>query len=716
MLHKRAPNLVLTMACTMVGTTSAQAQIDEIIVTAEHRESTLQDTSISMTVMDDRTLQELGATTFVQIGDFSPNVMMYEAPGKVGGVIAIRGFKNGETISTFEPKVALYLDGVLIAKNAGSAFDILDLERVEILRGPQGTLYGRNTAGGAVNLITKKPHDEFEGSFAVTVGNFSQRDVKGNINIPLTDTLALKATLASLNRDGYWRNDSLGRDEADRDRVAGQLQLQWQPTDDLNVLYAYDRTEVDENTWPVQLLDYNPTTLPELAPHVGSGSSSRRNLDWAGYQKATVDGHSLNINWDMNEDMTLVSISSLRRMEVDGSNDSDASPEFVFANRSGDEAETFTQELRLVGNGLGDRLKYVLGAFYMHEDIGEVYNINVLPNFGLLESGTSGSAKNKIWAVFGEGTYNFTEKFDLTFGLRYTDENREMSRVDIQNIPALGMYNRSPLPDASGNFSDVSGTVSASYDWTDDLMTYVKVSKGYVSGGFNIRSPSPATFQQGYDEETVYTYELGWKSTWLNSTLQVNGALFYNEYKDLQVNLLDAATAANNIGNAGEAVSQGLEIELLARPTERLDLGAGYGHLDTEYKTYIDPASGADLSTNDFGHAPRHTVNAWARYTVPDFQQLGDLSVRLDWSYRDKHALIPQPGNRVPSYDFLNARISLDNIQGPYGTWLRVSLWGQNLTDEVWYTSGYNLLSSIGFRAAATSPPRTFGVDFEIGF
>lgn len=708
--------LAVVIAQATIAAPSAYGQLEEIIVTAEHREATLQETAISMTVMDDRTIQELGATSFTQIGDFSPNVMMHEAPGKVGGAISIRGFKNAETISTFEPKVALYLDGVLIAKNAGSAFDVLDLERIEILRGPQGTLYGRNTAGGAVNLISKKPHDEFEGSLNVTLGNFKQRDIKGSINLPLADGLALKATLASLNRDGYWRNRVLNRDEADRDRLVGQLQVQWEPTDDLSLLYAYDRTKVDEAAWPLQLLDFNATARPELAPHVGSGSSSSRNLDWRGFQEATVEGHSLTANWALNENATLVSISALRQMDIEGSTDADASAEFVFANRAGDEAETFTQEVRLVGSTLEQRLEYVVGAFYMHEDIKDVYNFNILPNFGLLESGVIGSAKNKIWAVFGEGTYSLTDRLDLTLGLRYTDEDREMSRTDIVSIPALGSFTPTVLPDASGRFDDVSGTVSLSYDWSDDLMTYFKASKGYVSGGFNIRSPSPSTFQQGYEEETVYTYELGWKSTWLNNSLQLNGAIFYNDYQDLQVNLLDSETAANNVGNAGKAVIQGIEIEMLARPTDNLDLGAGYGHLDTEYKTYIDPVSGADLSVNDFAHAPRHTLNAWARYTIPDFQQLGDLSFRVDWSYRSKHSLLTQPGNRVSSYDFVNARITLDNIQGPGGTDLRVALWGKNLTDEVWYTSGYNLVSSLGFRAAATSAPRTFGIDFEIGF
>lgn len=710
--------LAILIAQATVVVPAAYAQLEEIIVTAEHREATLQETAISMTVMDDQTIRELGATSFTQIGDFSPNVMMHEAPGKVGGAISMRGFKNAETISTYEPKVALYLDGVLIAKNAGSAFDVLDLERIEILRGPQGTLYGRNTAGGAVNLISKKPHDEFEGSISVTAGNYNQRDIKGNINIPLADGLALKATLASLNRDGYWRNRLLSRDEADRDRLVGQLQLQWTPTDNLSLLYAYDRTEVDEAAWPLQLIDYNSTARPELAPHVASGSSSTRNLDWRGFQEATVEGHSLTANWDLSEDATLVSITALRRMDIDGSTDADGSPVFVFANRAGDEAETFTQEFRLVGTTLEQRLDYVVGAFYMHEDIKDVYNFNVLPTAGLLESGVIGSAKNKIWAVFGEGTYSLTDKLDLTVGVRYTDEHREMERTDILRIPALSMITATPLPDAEGDFDDVSGTVSLNYDWTDDLMTYFKASKGYVSGGFNIRSPSPDTFQQGFEEETVYTYEIGWKSTWMNNALQVNGAIFYNDYQDLQVNLLDAQSAANNVGNAGKAVIQGAEIELLARPTERLDLGAGYGHLDTEYKTYIDPVSGVDLSTNDFAHAPRHTLNAWARYTVPAFMDLGDLSVRVDWSYRSEHALLTQPGNRVSSYDFVNARVSLDNIQGPGGTQFRVSLWGKNLTDELWYTSGYNLVASpsLGFRAAAASAPRTFGIDFEVGF
>ncbi|NIV31299.1 MAG: TonB-dependent receptor, partial [Anaerolineae bacterium] len=161
---------------------------------------------------------------------------------------------------------------------------------------------------------------------------------------------------------------------------------------------------------------------------------------------------------------------------------------------------------------------------------------------------------------------DLTSKLALTLGLRYTKEDRQMSRTDFIRIPAVGVVIPNELPQASGTFEDVSGTASLTYDWNEDLMTYLKFSKGYVSGGFNPRSPSPDTFEDGYEEEVVYTYELGWKSTWFDRALQLNGAIFYNDYQDLQVNLLDDATARNNIGNAGEAVIQGYEIEMQARP------------------------------------------------------------------------------------------------------------------------------------------------------
>lgn len=699
----------------------ANAQLEEVVVTAERREADLQETDISMTVMSSDTLIERGVSTYADVGNFAPNVMIHEQPGKAGAAIAIRGFKNAETVATFEPKVALYLDGVLIAKNAGSAFDVVDLERIEILRGPQGTLYGRNTVGGAVNVITKKPYDELGGKLTVTLGDFNQQDIKGTINVPITDTLATKLTLATLNRDGYWDNDFLGNDIAEKDRQMGHFQLQWRPSDQLSVLYSYDKTKIDETPWLVTLLDNNDTFAPQLAPYVTDGTESTRNTEVNTFMEAEVEGHSVTVDWDINDSLTLVSISAFREMENENLNDSEGSILSWFNQSAGDETETFTQEFRLVGSAFDNDLEYVTGIFYMDEDVKESFAISL---FGTdffvssrqgLASGPVASAENEIWAVFGEATYAITSKLDLTFGLRYTDEDRQMSRTDVTVLPS-GTVIESELPDASGTFDDVSGTFSLTYQWTDDLMTYAKVSKGYVSGGFNARSPSPDTFQQGYEEETVWTYELGWKTTWFDRKLLFNGAAFFNDYEDLQVNLLDDETARNNIGNAGEATIQGFEVELNANPIESLDLGLGYGYLDTDYDTYIDPVSGADLSENKWAHSPKHSINSWIRYAIPLLQDIGELSARIDWSYRSDHYLLTSLGNYVDEYDFFDGRITLDNIKGPGDTQFRVALWGKNLTDETWYTSGYNLVDNLGFRAAATNAPRTYGIDAEIRF
>lgn len=702
--------------------------IEEIVVTAEFREATLQETDISMTVMNAKTLDEMGATTPNDIGDFVPNIKIHEMPGKMGAAIGIRGFRNGETISTFDPKVAVYLDGVLMSKSTGAAFDVLDLERIEVLRGPQGTLYGRNTVGGAINLITKKPTDELTGKIATTLGDYGQRDITATLNVPLVgpngvlgnsgdSRLNLKATVGSLKRDGYWDNNfsgALNDDLGDKDREVGHVQLEWLPTEGLSFLYAYDNSDIDETGWPMRLTAYNPAIAPGLAPYVSTGGSSDHPLDFRQFMQGEAEGHSLTVDWAINDDLSLVSISAFRKFEVDNAQDSDGSPLFLFHTISGDEVEDFTQELRLVGSAMDSRLDYVAGAYYMDEDIKEIYTVNILPSAGYTESGTTASAKNEIWALFGEATYGLTERLDLTLGLRYTEEDREMSRVDTLVIPALGRNTATRLPDVSEDFENISGTVSLAYQWTDDIMTYAKVSRGYASGGFNPRAPDSASYQAGYDEETVWNYEIGWKTTWLDSRLQVNGAIFYADYRDLQVTVITAA-GRGTISNASDAQIQGLELEVQARPMENLEIGAGYGYLDPEYKNYILPTTGQDVSNiYQWAQAPDNTFSAYGRYTVPDFLSAGDLVFRVDYSWTDDRSILAAPDNWADCYDLVNARVALNNIRGPGDTRINIALWGKNLTDQVYYTSGYNLTANLGFRAMAVSEPRTYGMDFVI--
>jgi iron complex outermembrane receptor protein len=346
-----------------------------------------------------------------------------------------------------------------------------------------------------------------------------------------------------------------------------------------------------------------------------------------------------------------------------------------------------------------------------------LYTSNILPTAGYLVSGTYASAKNEIWAVFGEATYGLTNKLDATFGLRYTEEDKRMSRYDTLQIPAAGRDTVTVLPEAGPKtFDDVSGTGSLTYQFTDDLMSYAKISKGYVSGGFNPRSPSPDTFGDGFDEESVWTYELGWKSTWWNDRLLVNGAIFYNDYSDLQVNVL-TDEGRNNIANASDAELQGLELEIQLIPIDNMNISFGYGYLDSQFKDYIDPITGEDVSNiNEFPQAPENTMNASGRYEVPAFLSMGDLTFRVDWSWVDDFFLLTPPGNEVQGYYFINGRVGLDNIRGPGDGSFSVALWGKNLTDELYYTSGYNLTNNLGFFSAAVGAPRTYGVDIIYEF
>ncbi len=756
-LFTKAP-LAAALALSASQALAQAGVLEEIIVTAEHREETLQSTQISMAALSSETIRDLGISNGLDIGGIVPNVNAQPyVGGRTGISFNIRGIGNSETLITFDPAVSVYLDGVLIAKNTGSLLDVLDLERIEVLRGPQGTLYGRNTMGGAINYITRKPTDEFEGNVQARFGNYGRQDLRGMLNLPLTGAdsalgeVNLKVNGGLLNRDGI--QDNVYGGPAQRqggkppaspqtelgtvDREVFTAQLQWQPTDSFSATYMYDYTNIDEAPESPWTVTTNPDTFfgGLMAAYEETDESKRPTsiaVEHIMIAETEVEGHSLNLNWELSDNLTLSSLTGFRDMFNYGEADSDGTPvgatfpdppiPTVLITRDQQEYQSLSQEFRLLGSAFDASMDYSLGLFYMDEE-GDLFN----------ETTAAGSAnsniayyENEAWAVYGQGTYNFTDSLNLTFGGRYTEEDRIMDKAlvpdtgsgetmtvnDVRNNPSLSDL---LFPKASDNFNNFSWLLSLGYNWSPDVLTYAKVSTGFQSGGFNARDILPADFVTGFKEETIMAYELGLKSTFDNR-FQVNGAVFFSDYDDKRVNQFDPVNLVSIQRNAGVVEIYGAEVELLAQLTEHWRAGVNYGYTHKEYKEY-EGGSGEDLSDMaNFPFSPDNTASANLTYEYP--LNFGLVKARMDWSYRDNMTfLTPQPErNSSGSLQLWNARVALEELNGPGDSTMSFALWGKNLTDEGYYTFGVNIYSSFGFDINTYGEPMTWGMDVAINF
>lgn len=706
--HKYPPRaLALAIAATISGLTpavcSAERIIEEVIVTAEHREASLQDTQISITALTEKDIAERGISNVQDLSSYTPNVRIAPlANGRAGVSISMRGVRQGESQVSFDPAVGMYLDNALIAKGTGALLDVAEIERIEVLRGPQGTLYGRNTIGGAINIITKKPANEFEASLKTTVGKFGQQDVRGMVNVPIfsggdAGDLAARVSLASIQRDALYDNDFVGgevSETGEKDRTAAIVHLQWTPSDAMKILYSYDRSRIDEKPTPV-FLTFTPSGSTGITEdkHPDSG-----NWDGPFQSELEVDGHALNISLDLTDSMTIHSITSQRDMWNYAITESDGGPSPSLVTDDEQEDQTFTQEFRLVGQALDSTLSYSTGVYYLDED-GKM-DTNVILFGGLATIPTVVDFANEAWAVYGQATYDLTDRLHVTFGGRYTEEKREMTKENVG--------------DAEGDFENFSPMVSLSIDWTDDIMSYFKIADGYNSGGFNSRLNDPVLFDKGFDSETMRAYELGFKSTFAER-VRFNLAVWYSDYDDKQVSQL-VGPSTNLLTNAGKVTIWGAESEITAQVTDALELGWSHGYQEPEYDEWDDPTLG-DLTNSPFAYAPRNSGDAFAIYEIPFIGQ-SLLSARLEYSYRDEIEFLSKENqiNGSGALELWNARVTWSEIQGPGDSMMRVSAWVKNLKDESYWNFGVDQLGPLGVAFNSYGDPRTYGLDFAIDF
>ena len=735
-------------------------QLEEIVVTAERREANLQATPLAISAMTVDDIEQRGTTNISSLSAVAPNLTVNLTPSSsTSANIFIRGIGSGEPILTNDAPVSLYVDGIVVGRSTGAVFDLVDLERIEVLRGPQGTLYGRNTIGGAVNLITARPADEFRFQQKFTYGSWNQWQSRSTLDTGEWGDSGLRAKLAYVHQeqDGYVDDFTAASDrdpgafELDAVRVA----LGFDRDGPFRADYAFDYNDRDSTAPASQatvvrddvlaFLNMSPS-LGGAAPQVSRDRLEDLRLDDEGLITDKVTGHTLRLEFDLGGGTVLRSLTGYRKWEnVNRGDELDgqagilgltldprvlAPPPYfafiptgiqtisLFTSSNEREQDQWSQEFDLIGS-IGDRIEYVAGVFYFTEDAYErnpqfptIVAQPLLPFAVPLQTLLDYDHESDSSAAFGQVTYELNEQLSLTGGLRYTKDEKRLE----QRAPAT------TVRDLEESFDQWNW--SATLDWTasDQVMSYLRIATGYKAGGFNARSSNA-----GFEPEDLISYELGMKSELLDRRLRLNAAAFYVDHDDLQVQQFQAGSggATSVTVNAGKAHYMGVEAEFEALLAERLTLSGALGYIDREYDEFLilDPASNAIVDVADsarFTYAPDTTANVALRYDFPRFD-LGQFSGRIEYNYRGKVYFYPTvvgtPVHEQIAGDgrgLLDARLTLAEI--PIGSAeASVALWGKNLTDEEYRVHGIDF-GALGFATNVYGEPLSCGVDFTITF
>jgi iron complex outermembrane receptor protein len=689
----------------------------EIIVTAERRQQNVQDIPISITAFDTRALETKRITGIADLLGAVPNVQLTPFPNVATSQrIFIRGVGNVNDQITQDPSVAVYVDGIYSARIQGQATEVAELERVEVLRGPQGSLYGRNATGGAINFITRAPEfGKFSASQRVSAGNYDLFEARTFVNIPVADRLAAQLSYYHSQRDGFVENLGTGAPRfGDQRRDAYRAALRWQPIDGLDVRYSYDRSDVGD-TAPYALVPVG--FYPLKADRPSQSSPFVTNLQ---RNDITAQGHSLIVSADVTDSLQIKSLTGYRKLDTQYNQNNAPGLFGPFpANRNQffQKQDQFSEEIQAIGELAGKQLQYVAGLFYFEEsatnyDTSRQYNFNAAnPGLNFVERNVD--AKNKAYAAYAQLTYSpdALDGLHVTVGGRYSYDKRKGS-FQRSVTPASGPQVVGPFGEGRRTSKDFSPNATIAYDFSRDVNVYAKVVSGYKTGGFNVNASSLAKFIEGFGPEDVLSYEAGLKSEWLDRALRFNLAAFHMDYKDIQVGVPDALNPSLvDIINAGKARIRGFELDLTALPAPGLTFTASYGYLDARFTRVVNAAGANIASRFPFVQAPKHTLATAVNY---DFGAtgIGTPSVNVSYSYVDKQ--FSQPGDAryiIPSYGLLDARLTLSDIPlRPVAA--KLSLWGKNLTDAEYYITHANFFAP----GAQFGTPRTYGVDLTVNF
>lgn len=727
----------------------AQLTLEEVVVTAQKREQSLMDVPISVSAVSGEKMNEAGISNLQDMTAYVPNLTFNQTG--IGTIVGIRGISSGIN-QGFEQSVGQYIDGVYFGRAQLTRAPMFDMERVEILRGPQSILFGKNSIAGAVSMTTAKPTDEFEGSVTATYEpKHGEQDIKLVVSGPLTDTLSGRLAILDREIDGYYDNTTLNRDESAEDVSVFRGSLRWDARDDLTVSLKAEKSSFDadgrflEIVNPVGAVPYS-AALNGASVALGNGAYTLdTKQDFNRQSGGDVSNNSsenltLTVEYDIG-DITLTSITGYNAYDYFEICDCDFTGADIFTTDATEDFEQYSQEIRFASPG-GETIDWIAGGFWQSAELKFDDSI-IVPgnsllralnaNFSNIATKRSFSQDSELWSVFAQATWNIDDEFRLNVGARYTSEDKEATRrqyhvdgtgtdVGSSNIllntlfTAFGIepYDTIKNTRDEGAFTPL---ITAQWDVSPDAMLYATFTTGFKGGGFDVRSnahPDPTYGVQiataggvivnpgkvgvfEFEEEKATSFELGGKFTLADGAAELNAALYRTEYEDLQTSQFDGSLGFN-VTNAGEATSQGLEVDGRWLVAEGLTLIASAAYLDFEYDTFpngqcafgVTPNSTAFPGLCDFsGQRREFTPEYQGTFTVDHVLTLGDnleLHSTLDIIYSDEYFASPTLDKNLvqEAYTKLNLRVALGSADGQWD----VALVGKNLTDESVITFG----------------------------
>ena len=704
----------------------------QIVVTAQRRSENIQTVPISVKAFSDRELRELHVERPSDLAAATPGLAVAGSRGDQNPVFSVRGIGLNDIFSNNNPSVGFYLDEVVLPYTPMLSLQLFDLERIEVLKGPQGTLYGRNTTGGAINILSAKPAQRFDAYVSGTLARFGRKELEGAIGGGLTDTLAIRLSGKTVQQTSGWQYNTLtGRHLGKIDDVSLRGQALWTPSDRLTVHitgnYIRDRSEPQ---MPQHMGYYAAAggTGGFCAPALAGKRDENACVDFLGYRnldpnprnvatssiygtRAHSRGYGAYLSVDQELGFAkLTSVTGYNRFRRTSPNDDDASPLVQLDTLYRDDIRSFTQELRLTSHpSAGPR--WVAGLYHSRDRIAGAQD-GATNDLLLTRVRTSFDQTSHSTAAFAQIDYPVASRLVLTTGLRVTRDDKKYAYDSVD----LNPFSTSLAPPLAGSVRDrltqtnISGKASLAYRFDRDAMAYASYSRGYKAGGFKAALAfSPAELAP-FRGETIDAYEAGVKTSWLDGRLTLNAALYWNEWHNFQasVTIIENGVSVFTLANAGDARSRGAELETSVRPTSALTLHAALNWLDSRVTRFNTANNAADYTGNRLANAPTWSAATMIRWRTPVHARTWDLFAAADMSYKSKtdFTLSNRAQNAQSAYTLLNGQISIESKDGKW----EAAIFGRNILNKLYRTFSFDNFGGVFPSSNFLGDPATYGI------